>query len=307
MPTEPQEGDEDGDGVATAHEVYVIGTDPSNPDTDGDGLLDSEVFAHLNPLSADTDGDMISDGQELIDGSSPLTPDRGFDAGPNAGTYAGSLEFASDFLYVVRDDGTAVGRANVDFLTVGFFGGVDPQGNIQLLSFDYFYSIRGTIGDGAASGTFETAGGFAGTWSAALVPIDALPPNCTDTCDSAFNWRCDAREENTDCFDCNLADQDCLLRFQDQCIFAIDDACADTCALANDDQCDDGRKGAVGFDCDLGTDCSDCGPLFPVKVRDAGAAATRSVMELYQPVRGERQPLNHPVHQRVDWRAARSR
>jgi hypothetical protein len=48
--------DRDGDGLFDSDETNVYGTDPDNPDTDGDG---------------------IDDGQEVFDGTDPLTPNGG--------------------------------------------------------------------------------------------------------------------------------------------------------------------------------------------------------------------------------------
>ena len=51
-----QRPDRDGDGLYDDDETDVYGTDPDNPDTDGDG---------------------IDDGQEVFDGTDPLTPNGG--------------------------------------------------------------------------------------------------------------------------------------------------------------------------------------------------------------------------------------
>src|SRR5919199_1678950 len=53
--------DSDGDGLFDDDETGVYGTDPNNPDTDGDG---------------------VDDGQEVFDGTDPLTPNGGGQAPP---------------------------------------------------------------------------------------------------------------------------------------------------------------------------------------------------------------------------------
>ncbi|HMO04670.1 MAG TPA: hypothetical protein PKC67_06780 [Kiritimatiellia bacterium] len=62
--------DYDGDGLTTADEMGVYGTDPQRFDTDGDGLDDGvEVLITLtDPLSADSDGNGVTDDQEDLDG-----------------------------------------------------------------------------------------------------------------------------------------------------------------------------------------------------------------------------------------------
>src|SRR5262245_54316352 len=55
-PLAAQRPDRDGDGVYDDDETDVYGTDPDNPDSDGDG---------------------VDDGQEVFDGTDPLTPNGG--------------------------------------------------------------------------------------------------------------------------------------------------------------------------------------------------------------------------------------
>ena len=51
-PADLLDGDRDGDGLSTAEEVFVHGTDPGLPDTDGDGVPDgAEVAGGTDPLA----------------------------------------------------------------------------------------------------------------------------------------------------------------------------------------------------------------------------------------------------------------
>ena len=57
--------DGDGDGLADAFELLVLGTSTNAVDTDLDGLSDGEELAvGTDPLDPDTDGDGLSDGEE---------------------------------------------------------------------------------------------------------------------------------------------------------------------------------------------------------------------------------------------------
>jgi hypothetical protein len=72
-------------GVLARHGVTVAGA-VQRPDRDGDGLYDddeTDVYG-TNPDNPDTDGDGIDDGQEVYDGTDPLTP-----AGGNGGDGCG--------------------------------------------------------------------------------------------------------------------------------------------------------------------------------------------------------------------------
>ena len=71
-------GDDDDDGLTSADEYYLHGTDPLVADTDGDGLNDGgEIAAGTSAFNADTDGDGLTDAQE-VNGppvTNPLNPD----------------------------------------------------------------------------------------------------------------------------------------------------------------------------------------------------------------------------------------
>ena len=108
--------DTDGDGLLTADEIFVYGTDPHradsdsdefadpeelaagtnpwNPDTDGDGLLDGEEAAlGTNPLAVDTDVDGLSDFAEVcVHGTNPLLADTDGDGLPDADEIAGTTD-----------------------------------------------------------------------------------------------------------------------------------------------------------------------------------------------------------------------
>ncbi|MDO5319527.1 MAG: hypothetical protein Q4G65_12935, partial [bacterium] len=61
-PDDTPTGDRDGDGLSTAEEIFIHGTDPGLPDTDGDGLPDGEEIARgTDPLSRDVpDADILA-------------------------------------------------------------------------------------------------------------------------------------------------------------------------------------------------------------------------------------------------------
>jgi hypothetical protein len=69
--------DEDGDGFANSTEIEQLGTDPFKADTDDDGLTDPREFheTKTDPRVADTDGDGVNDGDEIDNGTDPLTAD----------------------------------------------------------------------------------------------------------------------------------------------------------------------------------------------------------------------------------------
>ncbi len=169
----PTAEDTDGDGLDDATELYVAGTDPQNRDTDGDGLIDYEVIFGLNPLNPDTDGDGASDGEEVANGTDPYRPDFGFggDVAGFVGAYFGQDSFGSGLEMEVFDDGSVYATLNImqyGFPTqVPMLGAVDGFGNVVMLSFDYFFVLYGTVGDGFAAGTLETAAGAVASWEVA--------------------------------------------------------------------------------------------------------------------------------------------
>lgn len=295
---EADDDDNDGDGVPTSLEVFRFGTDPDNADTDGDGLPDSEIFQGLNALQADTDGDGVSDSDEFADGSDPLTPDRGFDPDTGAevtGFFNGqvtgtpspaerlgpNLQAAQTesrpFQFIVRPDGTAIGVVSLfqyGFVQdVGLFGGVNASGQITLLSFDYVYRLTGIFnedkGEISANGTMEADGILEGNWSAVLDESRTLPPDCLDTCRTAFNGVCEDGSSRADRATC-LPGSDCF-----DCVFTIPaDACFNSCGapFVFNGECNDGRPGSLNAICPPGTDCCDCEgvcrPLPPPPVGD---------------------------------------
>ncbi|NOX59781.1 MAG: matrixin family metalloprotease [Planctomycetes bacterium] len=285
VPTTPSvtndDNDPDGDGLDTATELFITGTDPNNADTDGDGLIDFEVAFGLNPLNPDTDGDGISDGQEVDNGTDPFTPNfGGEDVGGVAGLYCGSVDDGTPVAVQIDADGCVLGEiavAQFGFDTiVGLFGGADADGSMLMVSTDFFFGFDGTVTGDTISGNAETAGGFVGTWEAT----------------------------RTDAADCS------------QVGGQLPDGggggqvppgggqqlCDDSCAFAFDDECDDGGDGVEGPLCVLGTDCFDCGIRTIQAKQKASAAAKPQTMEAFQPVPQNRQPLSMAVHQRVNWR-----
>ena len=285
---EPDDDDNDADGVPSSLEVFRIGSDPDNPDTDGDGLPDSEVFQGLDPRSVDTDGDGISDSGEFIDGSDPLTPDRGFDPetggrlagfyngfawgmqaapGPEAQNSPATEDDGRPLNFVVRADGTAIGTVSLVqygfVMDVGLFGGVGESGEIRLLSFDYSWLLTGVFegtGSNSVSGTTALNNTVVGTWMANLDETRAVPESCSDTCRTAFNGECeDGRrgavraicDPGTDCYDC---------------VFTVPpNACLNSCGAPYNFNgvCNDGRPGAANAVCPRGTDCCDCDGVCP--------------------------------------------
>jgi len=311
VPTTPSDGaalDADGDGIDGDTELFILGTDPNNPDTDNDGLLDIEVAFGLNPLNPDTDGDGALDGDEVAAGTNPLVPDLGsVDAGAFSGVYCGEDSEGAPLVITVFDDGSVLGSLTVvqfGFETVvGLIGGVDGDGNMLMISFDYFFALGGTIGGGFASGESETAGGFLGAWSATFDPSgdcgrfgDGGGGFCSDDCEFSFDGECDDGRigaltafclPGTDCFDCGPLSTD-------------SGVCSDDCDFAGDGECDDGRVGAITDFCFPGTDCFDCGPLAKIEASPKrGSGEVLPNTNVYQPVPALRQSVTSSVHQRV--------
>ncbi len=98
-PADLENPDRDGDGLPTAAEVFLHGTDPDVPDTDLDGVSDAaEVALGSDPRVRDTDGDGLVDGSD----PDPLAPtpliDADNDAIPDAYEthWFGSTNFVDD-------------------------------------------------------------------------------------------------------------------------------------------------------------------------------------------------------------------
>ncbi len=274
---DPGTNDSDGDGLEDGLELFAIGTDPNNPDTDGDGLTDFEVVFGLNPLNPDTDGDGVNDGDEVNAGTDPLTPN--FDGGGGggiAGIFSGQDSEGSALAFEILSDGKAVGSLSIQqfgFATeVDLFGGIDANGQLLLVSYDYFFVFSGTVSAGSASGQVETQGGFVGNWSASA-------GNDGGGGDGGSGGGGQGGGGGT-----------------------INGGCDDTCQFAFDSECDDGRQGAISGACAPGSDCSDCGPAgFSVRSRLIQSTG-RADADAYQPSPNQKQGLTSPVHYRVDWK-----
>lgn len=165
--------DLDGDGLDDFSETFIVGTDPHNCDTDSDGLTDYEVVYGLNPLNPDTDGDGVSDGQEVQQGSNPFVPDQGTGGSSISGEYLGSDNFGSPIYVQVDNFGNASGFFRILYfgqvVDIPLIGGVDVNGMLVLISYDYYFAFYGTFVSGGVGGQFETAGGGFGTWSATKI------------------------------------------------------------------------------------------------------------------------------------------
>jgi hypothetical protein len=169
----PRAGDTDGDQVPDQTEVYLLGTNPRDCDTDNDELPDFEAAHGLNPLNPDTDGDGVSDGQEVRRGSNPFIPDQGSTGSTNVGLYSGADSFGSPIGFRLFANGSAQGALRILYFGVPtdipLVGGIDAQGRLLLLSYDYFFAYSGSVNAGRVSGQFQTAAGARGSWSAQRV------------------------------------------------------------------------------------------------------------------------------------------
>jgi alpha-tubulin suppressor-like RCC1 family protein/Ca2+-binding RTX toxin-like protein len=76
----------DQDGITSADEYLIHGTDPSMVDSDNDGLSDQlELQVHsTNPTNGDSDNDGLLDGTEIRLGTSPLNPNSDGDSMPDS-------------------------------------------------------------------------------------------------------------------------------------------------------------------------------------------------------------------------------
>ncbi|MCB0495654.1 MAG: matrixin family metalloprotease [Cyclobacteriaceae bacterium] len=166
----PSQFDSDGDTVDDATEIWLIGTNPNDCDTDNDGLPDWEVYYGLNPLNPDTDGDGVTDGQEVQQGSNPFIPDQGNPGSSIKGIYSGSDNYGSPIFVSIDEVGGASGYFRVLYfgalVDIPLIGGVDINGTLVLVSYDYFFAFYGSFDSNGVGGQFETAGGGYGTWYA---------------------------------------------------------------------------------------------------------------------------------------------
>lgn len=174
----PRAGDTDGDQVPDQTEVFLLGTDPRDCDTDNDELSDFEAAHGLNPLNPDTDGDGVSDGQEVKRGSNPFIPDQGSTGSSSVGLYSGADSFGSPIGFRLFPNGSAQGALRILYFGVPtdipLVGGIDAQGRLLLLSYDYFFAYSGSISGGRVTGgQFQTAAGARGTWAAQRVAAGA--------------------------------------------------------------------------------------------------------------------------------------
>ncbi|MGB0716512.1 MAG: matrixin family metalloprotease [Phycisphaerae bacterium] len=335
---QPVEGDSDGDGIDDATEIYMVGTDPYAFDTDGDGLSDFEVVFWLNPLNPDSDGDGMSDGEEVANGTDPLTPDLGGGAVGLEGVYVGRDAAGSGLVFEVGRDGSLVGLLSVmqwgEPLDWELYGGVGPDGDVLMISWDSFFVLEGVIQNGVASGDLYTMSGYVGRWDASVEgATGGNGGGCDDSCPFAFDGECDdgrpgavtnACPSGTDCNDCEGGGVP---------VGGEGDDCNDSCPFAFDGECDDGRPGAVTNACPSGTDCNDCAggannALFKsadgVRVEKSQGVDQRRVlrkritllkessrrkgilgvkrrgsMDVYQPVPAHRGHVHHPVLENV--------
>ncbi len=94
--TDPTIADSDGDGMPDGWEFsYPLACNPTNPadktvDYEPDGLANEDEYLWgTNPQLADTDGDLVSDGDEVANGSDPTNPDSYLSTISGALTYGG--------------------------------------------------------------------------------------------------------------------------------------------------------------------------------------------------------------------------
>ncbi|MFQ5490172.1 MAG: matrixin family metalloprotease, partial [Phycisphaerae bacterium] len=295
----------DGDGLEDDLELFLLGTDPQDADTDDDGLTDFEIVFGLNPLNPDTDGDGIGDGEELINGTDPLTPN--FEGGGGvvqAGCYGGLDSEGATLEFEVFDDGSVCGSLSVTQygfpIEVFLFGGVDADGNVVMLSFDYFFSFIGTIVGDEAEGELESSAGFLGTWSATLGNCSAGELDCGIVIDIDTNGF-GSNGFGSDGFGSDGFGSDGFGSNG----FGSDGFGSD--GFGSDGFGSDGF-GTNGFGSDgfgtngFGSDgFGTNGAGFRAKTKPAGPS--RAKMDVYQPVRGLRKAVSHQALKRVNWRA----
>jgi hypothetical protein len=104
--------DSDGDGLFDSDETNVYGTDPNNPDTDGDGIDDGqEVFDGTDPLSAPGGGGQPTGGGGQPAGGPPAGS-GGAGERPSATGCAPGLTLCSGFCVDLTSDFYNCGLCN---------------------------------------------------------------------------------------------------------------------------------------------------------------------------------------------------
>ena len=101
--TNPNNRDNDGDGLFDGDEIRKFNTNPFNPDTDYDGILDSEeIRLNLDPLSRDTDLDGTPDSTDEDPGQAP-TPTPTLTPNPLP-----LIRFSNTSYFVREDEGQTI-------------------------------------------------------------------------------------------------------------------------------------------------------------------------------------------------------
>lgn len=136
--------DTDGDSIKNIDEINIYGTNPALKDTDNDFLSDyEEIFVYkTDPLEEDTDEDGIWDGDEINNGTDPLTPETSFVSEENLGEPTESIPVVASAKVI--GDAESVGTLEIDY--------VHPGSDVRLsktipgyLGYAYNFSIGGTM------------------------------------------------------------------------------------------------------------------------------------------------------------------
>lgn len=136
--------DTDGDSIKNIDEINIYGTNPALKDTDNDFLSDyEEIFVYkTDPLKEDTDEDGIWDGDEINNGTDPLTPETSFVSEKNLGEPTESIPVVASAKVI--GDAESVGTLEIDY--------VHPGSDVRLsktipgyLGYAYSFSIGGTM------------------------------------------------------------------------------------------------------------------------------------------------------------------
>ena len=193
--------DSDGDGLPDFQETGTdqqvgflgtgTGTDPFNPDTDGDGLSDgAEVQLGLDPLDPDSDGDGASDGAEWSAGTDPhhaggdADGDHLSDADEvQDGTDPHSADSDGDFLTDEQEQLHGTNPLDSDSDDDGYLDGhevhygTDPTSPVSILAESTTSDAAIGVNDGLAPDADTAVAASPDDASAALKPIDPLPPH----------------------------------------------------------------------------------------------------------------------------------